>query len=73
MKWLILLLFPVKPVIHLEHTTRYKMYKTDNMYNLLKLDTATGVVWQVQYSVTEDVQGVWSVQWRNLSLENVET
>ena len=43
------------------------------MYNLLKLDTATGVVWQVQYSVTEDVQGVWSVQWRNLSLENVET
>ena len=86
MKWLILLLFPVivfgqdsipkpkpvKPVIHLEHTTRYKMYKTDNMYNLLKLDTATGEVWQVQYSVTEDVQGVWSVQWRNLSLENVE-
>ena len=85
MKWLVLLLFPVivfgqdtipkpkpvKPVIHLEYTTRYKMYKTDNMYNLLKLDTATGEVWQVQYSVTEDVQGVWTVQWKNLNYENM--
>ena len=32
-----------------ESTTRYKMYKTENTYNLLKLDTATGRVWQVQY------------------------
>ena len=30
-------------------TPRYKMYKTENTYNLLKLDTATGRVWQVQY------------------------
>jgi hypothetical protein len=28
---------------------RFKMYKTENTYNLLKLDTATGRVWQVQY------------------------
>ncbi len=28
---------------------RYKMYKTENTYNLIKLDTATGRVWQVQY------------------------
>ncbi len=28
---------------------RYKMYQTENIYNLLKLDTATGRVWQVQY------------------------
>ena len=28
---------------------RYKMYSTDNIYNLIKLDTATGKVWQVQY------------------------
>jgi len=32
-----------------ESTPRYKMYKTENTYNLLKLDTATGRVWQVQY------------------------
>lgn len=28
---------------------RYKMYKTENVYHLIKLDTATGRVWQVQY------------------------
>ena len=28
---------------------RYKLYKTENTYNLVKLDTATGAVWQVQY------------------------
>lgn len=28
---------------------RYKLYKTENVYNLLKLDTATGAIWQVQY------------------------
>ena len=28
---------------------RYKLYPTENMYILLKLDTATGKVWMVQY------------------------
>ena len=28
---------------------RYKMFKTENLYNLIKLDTATGRVWLVQY------------------------
>ncbi len=32
---------------------RYKIYKTENMYNLLKLDTATGRVWQVQYGMNK--------------------
>lgn len=30
-------------------TPRFKLFKTDNMYNLIKLDTATGRTWQVQY------------------------
>lgn len=30
---------------------RYKLYKTENLYNLIKLDTATGRVWQVQYGM----------------------
>lgn len=30
---------------------RYKMYQTENVYNLLKLDTRRGKVWQVQYSM----------------------
>ena len=28
---------------------RYKLFKTQNTYNLIRLDTATGAVWQVQY------------------------
>ena len=31
------------------NTPRFKLFKTDNMYNLIKLDTATGRTWQVQY------------------------
>lgn len=30
---------------------RYKMYMTENIYNLIKLNTATGQLWQVQYGV----------------------
>lgn len=30
---------------------RFKMYKTENTYNLIKLDTATGALWQVQYGM----------------------
>lgn len=30
---------------------RYKMFKTDNIYNLIKLDTATGRLWLVQYGM----------------------
>lgn len=32
---------------------RYKMYQTENIYNLLKLDTRTGAVWQVQYRMKD--------------------
>ena len=28
---------------------KFKLYKTENVYNLIELDTATGRVWQVQY------------------------
>ncbi|MBO4817240.1 MAG: hypothetical protein J5498_03015 [Bacteroidales bacterium] len=30
---------------------KYKLYKTNNTWTLLKLDTETGQIWQVQYSV----------------------
>ena len=29
----------------------YKLYKTENTYNLIKLNTATGQLWQVQYGM----------------------
>ena len=34
--------------IDLSLKNRYKLYKTENVYNLLKLDTKTGKIWQVQ-------------------------
>lgn len=30
---------------------RYKLYPTQNMWTFLKLDTETGKIWQVQYSI----------------------
>ena len=30
---------------------RFRLFKTENMWNLLKLDTQTGRIWQVQASV----------------------
>ena len=32
---------------------RFKLYPTENMYNLIKLDTATGALWQVQYGMNK--------------------
>ena len=34
-----------------ETDARYKLYPTQNMWTFLKLDTETGRIWQVQYSV----------------------
>ncbi len=38
----------------IDYRGRYKMYKTENLYNLLKLDTATGIIKQVQWSLKGD-------------------
>ncbi|HIZ87310.1 MAG TPA: hypothetical protein IAC03_04015 [Candidatus Coprenecus pullistercoris] len=29
----------------------YELYRTDNMWTFLKLETSTGKIWQVQYAV----------------------
>lgn len=34
--------------------TKFKLYKTQNMWTFLKLNTATGQIWQVQYSTKGD-------------------
>ena len=33
---------------------RYKIYKTENIYHVLKLDTATGRIWQIQIGINDD-------------------
>ena len=33
---------------------KYKLHPTQNMYNFLMLDTATGMIWQVQWSLNSN-------------------
>lgn len=42
---------------------RYKMYQTENVYNLLKLDTRRGKVWQVQYRMGDSESQVVSLNY----------
>jgi len=37
---------------------RFKLYKTENIYNLIKLDTMTGALWQVQYSMNKNASAM---------------
>lgn len=39
----------------IEDKPRYKMYPTQNIHILLKLDTATGRVWMVQYGTGKEI------------------
>ena len=36
---------------------RFKMYPTENIYNLLELDTQTGRIWQVQWNLDGGYEG----------------
>ena len=36
---------------------RYELFPTDNIWTFLKLDTRSGKIWQVQYSVKDDNRG----------------
>lgn len=40
---------------------RYKLYKTENIYNLLRLDTKTGRIAQVQWSLNDDNEGTITI------------
>lgn len=48
---------------------RYKIYQTENIYNLLKLDTMTGAIWQVQYGMNKEAEAMqaaidsWPLVW----------
>ena len=46
---------------------RYKMYQTENIYTFLELDTKTGKVKQVQWSLESDDEGTWIINGNDLS------
>lgn len=37
--------------------SRYKLYPTENIYTFLKLNTETGQIWQLQWSMEEGEEG----------------
>lgn len=41
-------------LIQTNEVVRYKLFPTQNMWTFIKVDTQTGQMWQVQYSVNED-------------------
>lgn len=55
-----------------QNVPRYKMYQTENIYTLLKLDTATGKVWMVQYSLGDNVGMVVPVDDRTLLIPGIK-
>lgn len=46
---------------------RYKLYQTENMYNLLELDTKTGKVKQVQWALKADEEDTFPINTEDLS------
>lgn len=43
-----------EPFVQTSDIARFKLFPTQNMWTFLKLDTQTGQMWQVQYSIKED-------------------
>ena len=46
---------------------RYELYSTQNIWTFLKLDTRTGRIWQVQYSLEEGKRGEWILNAQSLT------
>lgn len=46
---------------------RYKLYPTDNIYSFLQLDTKTGMIEQVQWSLDMDNEGSVSINSEDLT------
>jgi len=50
-----------------EEKERFKLYKTDNIYNFLELDTKTGKIKQIQWSLDEKNEGSFTINGDDLS------
>lgn len=59
---------PVRQEI--KENVRYKMFPTENIWTFLKLDTRSGRMWQVQYSINDNYRG--EVELNNTSLVSDE-
>lgn len=55
--------------IELNHSLkyRYKLYQTENIYTLLELDTKTGQIEQIQWSLDKGKEGSFTINWEDLT------
>lgn len=53
--------------IDLSLKNRYKLYETENIYTLLRLDTKTGMIDQVQWSLDSDKEGTLTINGEDLT------
>lgn len=53
--------------IDLSLKQRYKLYPTENIYTFLQLDTKTGMIEQVQWSLDSDNEGTFSINSEDLT------
>lgn len=53
-----------------EIRNRYKIYVTENIYNVLRLDTKTGQIDQVQWSLEFEKEGSVTINSSNLALSD---
>ena len=53
--------------IDLSLKNRYRLYKTENIYTLLCLDTKTGMIDQVQWSLDSDKEGTITINGEDLT------
>ena len=53
--------------LNLSLKQRYKLYPTENIYNFLQLDTKTGIIEQVQWSLDSDNEGSVSINSEDLT------
>ena len=55
--------------IELNHSlkNKYKLYQTENIYTFLKLDTKTGQIEQVQWSLDSDKEGTMTINDEDLT------
>ena len=52
----------------LSSKNRFKLYKTENIYNFLELDTKTGIIRQVKWSLDENKEGEMFINSEDLSI-----
>lgn len=53
--------------IDLSLKNRYKLYETENIYTLLRIDTKTGMIDQVQWSLDSDKEGTITINGEDLT------